>query len=259
MKTFVVSLADEQERRNHVRELVAQYQLDAEFIDAVDLRKVDDKVAYQFYQPTERALRKNKLLNRPEVGCALSHQNIYKRMIDEQIPIALVLEDDVQFLTSPKEVLDNYEQQALAGQSPLSFDVLILGYVKVTLEQLPYYYRKTPIKKREQMGKYWLGTPWEQYGCGTVAYIVTLEGARKMRQATGKISVTADNWSHFEEHNQLRVWHLRPSVAIEASERFDSTIRVEPENFLKPSWDSVLIRSTKGIIKDFLMNKMGLK
>lgn len=258
MKTFVVSLADELERRSYVAELVKQYALDAEFIDAVDMRKVDDSVAREFYRPTERALQKNRFLNRAEIGCALSHQHIYKRMIDEQIPVALVLEDDVQFLSSPTALLESVEQGIELNQA-ISFDVLIIGYVKVTPEQLDYYYRKYPIKKSEKLGGSWLGRPWKQYGCGTVAYIITLEGAKKMYQSSGLVSVTADDWGHFEQQHTLKVWHMQPSVAIEACERFDSTIRVERDDFLQPTWHSKLIRSTKGMIKDFLMNKVGMK
>ena len=259
MKVFVVSLADELERRRHVLELVKQYDFEAQFIDAVDFRKVEDKDARQHYEPTLRAIRKKRFLTKTEIGCALSHQKIYKRMIEEQIPIALVLEDDVQFLTSPSMMLESCEKLLASEGANIPYDVLILGHVKVIPEQLPFYYRKYPIKKRKQLGEYWLGTPWKQYGCGAVAYVITLEGAKKMCQSSGVITVVADDWGYYEEQHHLRVWHIRPSVAIEACERFDSTIRVERDGFLQPTWHSKLIRSTKGMIKDFLMNKVGMK
>ncbi|WP_416776576.1 glycosyltransferase family 25 protein [Xenorhabdus budapestensis] len=44
-----------------------------------------------------------------EVGCSMSHINVYKRMIDSSIPVALVLEDDVLFNESLITILSSLD------------------------------------------------------------------------------------------------------------------------------------------------------
>ena len=65
-----------------------------EIVDAVDGANLD------LSQLGERLDRKGqmrhlgRLMNRGEIGCYLSHYNLWRRMIDEQIPAAVILEDD---------------------------------------------------------------------------------------------------------------------------------------------------------------------
>ena len=47
----------------------------------------------------------NDQLTAGELGCALSHLRIYKKMIDEKIETALILEDDCELLPAFKDIL----------------------------------------------------------------------------------------------------------------------------------------------------------
>ncbi|MDU1347593.1 hypothetical protein [Eikenella corrodens] len=105
----------------------------------------------------------------------------------------------------------------------------------------------------------YFGTPWEQYGCGTVAYIISREGAEKLCRATQSPCATADDWLYFEQHHGLRILHSRPAFVLEALEKFDSTIRQEKAGFLQPKTSSVIIRSIKGYLKHIGMNYLGMK
>lgn len=263
IKTYIVSLASEQKRRAHMQSLCSQYGIeDAKFIDAVDMRKSSiDEVKESSTLPIHKKARKQRQLSPGEVGCALSHHHIYKEMVDKQINYAFVLEDDAQFIRDPLPLLNEQNLALIAEQCP--FDVLILGYVKTLETQLPYYYRRVPIKYKAKLalpeGDISFGTPWKQYGCGTVAYIITLEGAKKLLEVTSKPCVAADDWLYFETYFNLRVIHSRPAFVLEDLLNFESSIRIEKKNFLKPKLSSVVIRSIKGYIKNFAMNRLGMK
>lgn len=253
LKTFIISLAGSP-RRDFIKEQCMQYGLNPLLIEATDLRKSSKEQLETLYLPTERAQKKQRFLSAAEVGCALSHRRIYRQIRDENIPLALVLEDDARFLQGFNHffsLLDYIVKE-------IDFDILILGHVKTTAESLPYYYRQHPIKKRHHYRGYDLGTPWEQYGCGTVAYLITHQGADKLL-TENQVRVTADDWLYFEQNYHLNILHIRPSICIEACDIFESTIRTEKQNFLQPSWHSVFIRSTKGILKNFAMNTLGMK
>lgn len=259
---FIISLADEHARREHMRRECARIGLDAVFTDAADLRAADEAdIGRLSALPLAKPRKKQRRLTRGELGCALSHRSIYQTIVDRRLPYALILEDDAEFVGNPLPLLDADTLGRLAGQHP--FDILLLGYVKTLPAQLPYYYRRIPLKTRARLvldGDVMIfGTPWEQYGCGTVAYIATQEGARKLLAATDPPCVAADDWLYFERQHGLRVLHSRPALVLEALEKFDSTIRTEKAGYLKPKTSSIVIRSIKGCLKHIAMNYLGMK
>jgi hypothetical protein len=77
---FVINLPHSVERRRHMEAQVAN--LDHEFVDAVDGRFLSTEGRPKWLRPTI-------------LGCTLSHRAVYQRVIDEDLPYALVLEDDM--------------------------------------------------------------------------------------------------------------------------------------------------------------------
>lgn len=259
---YVISLANEQARREHIKEQCARFGLEAVFIDASDMRQATQAdIERLSAKPMHRKPKKQWWLSRGELGCALSHHRIYQQIVQEQHPYALILEDDAQFLADPRPLLQ--EANLLKIHQQYAFDVLLLGFVKILPAQLAYFYRRAPTKPRArlQAGEQLLlfGTPWEQYSCGTVAYIISRQGAQKMLKATEVPCVPADDWLYFEQHHGLRILHSRPALVLEDLEKLDSTIRIEKADFLRPKASSVIIRSLKGYLKHFAMNYLGMK
>lgn len=256
---FVVSLAKETKRRAYIQNECAKAGLDATFIDAVDMREATDQQIQQYSDKLMHLKpKKQRWLTRGELGCALSHRLVYQKMVAEHIPYALVLEDDAKIIGDLTHFLDSKTLESIQQQN--AFDVLILGYVKVLENHLNEYYRKIPIKLRAKLTldhqTFIFGTPWRQYACGTVAYIVSLAGAKKLL-LDDKPRCTADDWRFFEKNVQLRVLHMRPALVVEELEHLDSTIRLV--NYCPPKLRSVMIRRFKGWLKDIAMNKLGMK
>ncbi|MDK4535986.1 glycosyltransferase family 25 protein [Kingella kingae] len=262
ISTYIISLASETRRRAHMKAQAERYQLNAAFFDAVDMRQATQTdIEHLSVLPKHKKPKKQRWLSKGELGCALSHHQIYQEMINKQLDYAFILEDDARFLQSPKDLLLPENLRKIAAQ--YDFDILILGYVKTLEHQLPYYHRRIPIKKRatlqlpEQTIQF--GTPWEQYGCGAVAYVITKKGAEKLLNITQKPCVPADDWLYFEQHCGVKVLHARPTFVLEDLEQLVSTIRVEKANFLQPKLSSIIIRSIKGWCKHIAMNYLGFK
>ncbi|RRD89882.1 glycosyltransferase family 25 protein [Conchiformibius steedae] len=258
---YAISLPDHIERRHHIQAECARVGIAAEIIDATDMRAADESSIHKLCKlPLAKPLKKQRYLSAGELGCSLSHRAVYQTVLARGQDYALILEDDAYFIEDPSVLLNPDYLQTIQQQYP--FDVLILGYVKTLPEHLPYYYRRIPLKTRATLTVndklYRFGTPWEQYGCGTVAYIISAQGARKLL-ADEKPSVAADDWLYFEQQNGLRILHSRPAFVLEDATRFDSTIRQEPNGFLQPKRSSIIIRSTKGWLKNFAMNYLNLK
>ena len=90
---FVLSLPDCHDRRARVSAALDGLGLPFEFVDAVDGRRgLPPEYESQIDRPL--AQKKGGILSDAEFACALSHINIYRRIVSENIDYALVLEDD---------------------------------------------------------------------------------------------------------------------------------------------------------------------
>ena len=90
---FVVSLPDCTDRRHAISQALYALGIKFEFVDAVDGRHgLDPK--YEDQIDRAAALRRGRILSDAEFACALSHINVYRHIVSENIAYALILEDD---------------------------------------------------------------------------------------------------------------------------------------------------------------------
>lgn len=95
LKTFLINLDRRSDRLIFVKRQLGNLGIDFERISAVDGNCLTDEQKVFLNQPRFALECKRKAVN-GEFGCALSHRAVWQRMVDESIPFALVLEDDVQ-------------------------------------------------------------------------------------------------------------------------------------------------------------------
>ncbi len=94
ISVFVISLPDCRDRRTRISAALDGLGLPFEFFDAVDGRQGFPPERESEIDRTE-AWRKGNFLTDAEFACALSHIDVYRRIVSENIDHALVLEDDV--------------------------------------------------------------------------------------------------------------------------------------------------------------------
>lgn len=75
MKVFVINLARSTERRTSIEQHLSRLNLDYEIVEAVD----GSQLSYSDIMRETRPL--NYALSCGEIGCALSHINIYRKMV----------------------------------------------------------------------------------------------------------------------------------------------------------------------------------
>jgi len=154
---FIVHLEQEQEKRQRLEEQLQREKVSYEFVRAVDGQN-DDLGQYTFSilpQWTDPFTRKT--LTRGEVGCALSHWFLWKRIVEEHLPQALILEDDVDVPPSTLSTLS----ERLNDAPP--YDLLYLG--------------RTPLRTSSETLARFIQA---RYSYGTHAYLLTYEGAKKL-------------------------------------------------------------------------------
>lgn len=106
MRTFVISLERAQRRREHMAGQLGRLQMDFEMFDAVDGSALSEEQVRAVYDEERARQTFWGLLNRGEIGCALSHIGVWKRIVAERIPHALVLEDDALLEAATPQILE---------------------------------------------------------------------------------------------------------------------------------------------------------
>ncbi|MEW5562162.1 glycosyltransferase family 25 protein [Enterobacter asburiae] len=200
MKTFIINLKSSVDRRLKIEGQLNALSIDHEFIEAVNGKAMS----------TEELADKTKKINYAflpgEIGCALSHQKIYKKMIDENIDSALILEDDVILLDGFSEVI---RKITLPENSP----------TVILLSRVNKHYKK-PLKNitvNHCLHK-------TQHATTAHSYIINKSGAKSLLSALYPVWMTADKWSLFEDLSLIDVSSVIPHPVDLSNDAIKSTI-----------------------------------
>lgn len=250
---YVVSLSDELNRRMSINKQAEKYGFDFEFVDAVDFRNTSENDLKK-YISSEGVGTFKRTLTKGEVGCALSHFKCYQKLLSCDVDWAWIIEDDADLGRLKPNSIETLI--STVGNASVEVDVIILGYSKLTKDNESLFYRFEPIKRLISGSDFFLGTPWRNWTCGTVSYLISQAGAQKMLNflSDGKIVTVADDWRFFEEQVGLNIVHCRPLLVFEDFSNFQSALESDREQvskkaikFLNP------VRVLRGYLRLLLM------
>lgn len=189
MKIFAINLQREPNKRKHIIKECEKYSLSIEIIDAVDGRLLSEEYLKEnIYNYPDCKLTKG------EIGCSLSHLKIYEKIVNENIPVALILEDDAIFMDDPSSCLETIEQHV----SKNSKNVYLLSGC------LGSYFTNETIK----MGNYTFYKAYEAFL--THGYVITQNAANNLLKLQKTIKFEADKWYSFELFGCVKTYCLLP-------------------------------------------------
>ena len=207
MQTFVLNLEHNTERKKYMQNLLNDIPIDYEFFPAVYGKSITN--IEQFYDSILAEKKAKRQLNVGEIGTAISHKNIYKKMIDENIEQALILEDDVTFLDGFIDVYKKIEKINVGNK------IILLGtIVKKKIKK---------IWKKKLTSEHSMYLVLNNYA-GAYGYIIGLDAAKKIYYHNKKIFIEADKWKYYRRLSQI--WLVSPSV-VTGDESFPSEIGEE--------------------------------
>lgn len=209
MRAYVINLARSLDRRTHVMAELDRTGLDYEFITAVDGRTIDLEDR-RLVDP--RLLAKN---NFPAgtAGCALSHLQAYRRILEDGADAALVLEDDV-------ELPDDLGALAHALAAHLTgAEVVLLNYAS------PTRCRVSPEGSVPLASSRLLALPIDITDMvNAAAYVITRPACERMLESAPPIRANADDWHYFYTEGIIdRIRCVLP-LPVDKAAKFESTI-----------------------------------
>ena len=176
MKIYIVNLPRCQDRRENILRECARYDLEAEIVPGVDGAELGrERLRKAVFEPDENPLSPG------EVGCALGHLDVYGRMEAENIPAALILEDDGVIVSDPRPLLAAMERLP-AGRAE--------AFLLTRRNNLE-------MEERGAVSLAGLRFPRCLNGVGANGYVLTLAAARNIRRFQTPIKTVADDWKTF--------------------------------------------------------------
>lgn len=111
MKVFLVNLDQDARRLMSANEQLKHLDIQYERIPGVYGKKLSAEERRVAFSPFRWWCAMGRVVAPAEIGCALSHYNIYRRMIaDEGLDYCCILEDDVEFSPQFQTTLQKVEK-----------------------------------------------------------------------------------------------------------------------------------------------------
>ena len=202
MKAFIINLEKDIERKEDIVSQCIAFNLDYTVIPAVDGRKLSEEELSKLIDP-----EKSKGMTRGEIGCSLSHYNIYKKIVDGNIEYALILEDDAQLEHNLAKALELLEKNLFDTPT-----IILLG----------------PINKHTTRNNQPLSDDFRLVNVMEAAlshgYFINKSAAKKLISFLYPIWLEADRWVFFREYNVLDVKALTPPSITLSTLSNNSTI-----------------------------------
>lgn len=211
MKVFLINLDKNPERLAAADAQLRKVGVDYERFPAVYGKALSEEEKARVYDDKWARRISGSSLNAGEIGCALSHIHIYERMVNDGIPYALILEDDVYPTPALPHVLAAIEQEVSLDESV----VVLLGEgggrgILGNRRKLKF----SVYAIDEILG-----------GLRTHAYVITLTAAKRLVPFLLPIVMPADGWGRMVHYGQIRLYTVNPLVvAVDCSEGMGSTI-----------------------------------
>lgn len=210
MRIFVINLQRSSERRKYIQTHLKKKGLEFEIIEGVDGRTLSKE---DFNKKCDINIIKQEpvWLNRGAIGCALSHLQIYQRMVSEGIESALIMEDDLVLPDKIKIIIEEIEPKIkeselillfYASSKPCPFSNQ--DVVNLTQGSLVY-----PVNVIQP--------------ASAAAYCISLKAAEGLAKSILPVRVTADSWDYYYKKGafnslrcfypmQLRVMHFKSVI-----------------------------------------------
>ncbi|KAG8574408.1 hypothetical protein GDO81_009168 [Engystomops pustulosus] len=161
-----------QDRRDRMRKTLYELQIDFKLSDAVDGRALNETQVTAMgikMLPGYKDPYHGRPLTRGEMGCFLSHYNIWKEISERSLAVSAVFEDDLRFEIFFKRRLENLLHDL--EEAELDWDLIYLGRKRMQVDE-----PEEPVPGVRNLVV-------SDYSYWTLAYLISLQGARKLLDA----------------------------------------------------------------------------
>ena len=198
----ILTLPNSTERQAFVKNYAAQFNFTPCFHYGVNGSQMSP-------QEMQQAVIEPDILTVGEVGCALSHLQIYREMVEQDIPYLLILEDDVALTPEFFDYLPMFEH-------------FIRKHMRGKAAVLHLHRQHEFIRLMERWSSR-ITVHSTQYALGAPAYIITKEAAQAILKIQTPLRWEIDIWRYYYYLGAVKLYSTNTSW-ITFSDQFNSTI-----------------------------------
>ena len=198
---FIINLKKDTNKKQHMETLCEKHNLQCQFTEAVYGKDLDEKSLSKVYNKEESIRVLGRGLSKGEIGCALSHLNIYKHMIDHNIKNAIIFEDDVQLTEDFHSLISNIDQ------FPSDWELVLLGYYKNCFTEKC---SRSSLRDRKKITTSHQTVRLIERAYGTHGYLINLQGAKKLFNQLSVIKKPIDHYTSNEAN--INLYAIYPRV-----------------------------------------------
>lgn len=248
MKVFVINLDKDKDKKLHMQQLCKEFGLDCEIFTAVNGKDLPPNLDSGIYSSITAKTRYGRELSSGEIGTALSHISIYKKIVSENIDISLILEDDVCFESDLLFVLNNL------NSLPSNWECLLLGH------HCSYSRDKESVKSiwfRGKISSRRCVVRFSETTYGAYGYLISLGGAKKLLDQVFPLYRPIDHYTGSDSF--LNLYCVSPPI-VKLSPKFltVSNLSQDRERLerLRTSKNEsyVLLRKSYRLVRGMLIN-----
>ncbi len=272
---FILNLPEAKKRREFIQQQLEKHNLKGEFFKASRGDELPQEFLAKFKVQQGMPLLGREMAH-SELGCIFSHYFLLKKIIAEDIPTALVLEDDAIISQDSANLLSNFPNIANIANIKDNWDLLSIGYWTKLENGRPFVGRNIyptglwhskKVKPQDIHKLYELSVPNIHIGPlideieGTHAYVVTKKGAQHLIRVIEQQPILPFDVFLHANKKHLRHYAITPYL-IRQSKNLTLEQHIRQERHVAwanptPNKFAQLRRLDK--IKLFLLNNFGHK
>ena len=194
---YVISLARETARREDIKQRLTALGANYEIVDAVDGKTIAPKEYMHRLRPLHSKIAYNGELTKGEIGCFLSHYNLWQKIANQTDDCALILEDDAVWDNDFAEVI------AKVANCEWHWEIVLFSAGK----SRPADYVLSDFGNGRKLVRY------KRRPATTAAYLLRPSGAKKLLSHCQNIRASVDTmYTEFWKHGAA-FYHLDPAPA----------------------------------------------
>jgi glycosyl transferase, family 25 len=182
MLTYCINLKSSPDRRTFMQQQFDALQLNVNWINAINGRQLPSDQLEALCDRKKQLIHSGKRLSAGEIGCALSHQIAYQKLLDSSEHACMILEDDIDLAQAQLNVLEQCFNSTIMQQEKPCM---------ILLFPIKQFYNQGIIKLNN--GSHQLVRSFR--GLGAHSYIINRAGAKFLLALNKKIQHVADPWN----------------------------------------------------------------
>ena len=238
---YIINLKkDEERKKNILREIKEQNIKNYELIAAVDGNNLTEEELNLLTYKNKKSINPwNTKMSPSQIGCALSHIKIYRKLIKSNYDFALILEDDAYFLKDLKDRLQNFIIKNLKYKK----QILLLSELKEFIS-----------KPLDKFNDYEVVNVTNAFF--THSYFINKKAAESIIKFNYPVKTIADNFVLFHIYCKIKITGLNPFLLGQDTKKFKTSITDFTNNNKKIFLIRKLIYKMKNkILKKFIKFK----